>query len=95
MTDGDKVFKCPQCSQWLEAPGDMVGLFVECPKCEAIIKVPASGDEPAETADPGKPLAPTTDHAASEKGSTIRIQLPPNLGIPPAPKRRLILRRPS
>ncbi|HMO51679.1 MAG TPA: hypothetical protein PKE26_10645 [Kiritimatiellia bacterium] len=92
----DIVFPCPQCAQWLESPPDLAGLFVECPKCEAIIKVPAAHEVSA-IINPGKPVTPAPETPRNdEKGSTIRIDLPPNLGIPQAtPKRRFILRRPS
>ncbi|HMP89451.1 MAG TPA: hypothetical protein PJ991_04580 [Kiritimatiellia bacterium] len=91
----DSVFECPHCGQWLEAPVDMAGLFVECPKCEAIIKVPREGEKP-ELKGQGKKLPeevpPPEDDAL--KGSTIRIQLPPNLGLPPEkPRRKFIIRR--
>jgi len=96
----DVEFQCPDCRQWLEAPTDMAGLFVECPKCDAVIKVPAKSGDVVESSGGGRrtpPAAPSKEPAASDemKGSTIRINLPPNLGIPDAPKRRFVIRRKS
>ena len=95
----DAVFECPHCGQWLEAPADMIGLFIECPKCEAIVKIPREG-EAAQLSGAGKteltpPPKPSTDEDQEQlKGSTIRITLPPNFGMPPeTPKRRFVIRR--
>lgn len=94
----DIVFECPQCHQWLEAPPDMAGLFVECPKCAAVVKIPASSASPEVPAKKSRDMTPQpapADPDESLKSSTIRIDLPPNLGIPQAPKRRLTIRRKS
>jgi len=94
--NNDVVFECPHCGQWLESPPDMVGLFIECPKCEAIIKVPASGGVSTMANPSSTPPSPPEEKPDDDnlKGSTIRIQLPPNYGMPPeTPKRRLIIRR--
>lgn len=88
----DVVFTCPKCGQWLEAPVSMEGLFVECPKCETVIKVPNARERAAPP--PPKPqpdLTPPPEE--SLKSSTIRIELPPNLGVPQTPKRRITIRR--
>ena len=37
---GDVRFTCPSCGQTLEAPPDMCGEMVDCPKCEISIEVP-------------------------------------------------------
>jgi len=97
----DVIFRCPHCEQWLESPPDLIGLFVECPKCEAIVKVPSGAGEPSVKASEGKSPGASlrgsdADEEEKSKSATIRIQLPPNLGIPsPAPKKRFILRPPS
>jgi len=95
----DVVFECPHCHQWLEAPPDMVGLFVECPKCETVIKVPPAGSVVTATPSKKREMTPTPADSSSSGdkllSSTIRIDLPPNLGIPQAPKRRLTIRRKS
>ncbi len=68
----------------------MVALFVECPTCKEIIKVPAMSSRPDEqTEQRAPPPAPKPD----EKGTTMRINLPPNLGIPSTPPRRFVIRR--
>jgi len=89
----DVVFECPNCRQWLEAPPDMIALFVECPTCKEIIKVPSVSSSPSSsTAEKTtRPPPPKPD----EKGTTMRIDLPPNLGIPSPPSRRFVIRRKS
>ncbi len=66
----------------------MIGLFVECPKCGEIIKVPQESSSLTSTP---VEAPPTPD--PDMKGSTMRIDLPPNLGIPQPPRRRFIIRR--
>lgn len=95
MSD-DIVFECPKCRQWLEAPANMTGLFVECPKCDAIIKVPLPGASPDPAREPRQEPEPESTPKVDDealKGSTIRIDLPPGLGIPAPPKRRVTIRR--
>lgn len=92
----DIVFACPKCRQWLESPADLCGLVVECPKCSDVITVPEQSDadlnEPASPAN--KPAPPRANDEM--KSTTVRIELPPDLGIPRPPrKKRFILRRPS
>lgn len=95
----DLNFDCPQCGQNLDAPDDMAGLFVECPSCSKIIKVPRPGDpKPAPSARPApapqpKAAPPPTPVGPDEKGSTIAIKLPPNMGVPPTPQRKIIIKR--
>jgi uncharacterized RDD family membrane protein YckC len=36
----DFEFNCPHCTQSLEAPDDMSGQLIDCPKCKAPIEVP-------------------------------------------------------
>lgn len=91
----DVEFQCPHCSQWLEAPGDMVSLFVECPGCEAIIKVPSPTEAAAANTAPQEPALKPPPETDELKGTTMRIELPPNLGLPPPPKRQFIIRRPE
>ena len=62
----------------------MAGLVVECPRCGEVVRVPASSA-------PVPVASARVDDAI--KGATIRIELPPNLGIPAAPSRRLVIRR--
>jgi hypothetical protein len=96
MEKEDIVFTCSKCRQWLESPADLVGLFVECPKCSEIIKVPAQSEDPDKVNSEQELTAPPPlPEQQDGKGSTVRIELPPDLGIPPAPKKRFILRRKS
>ena len=95
MTDIN--FDCPHCKQNLEAPKDMSGLFIECPTCQKVIKVPLASDRPpaagADTAE-FRP-APPRPKEPEEKSSTMRIELPPGLGVPETPRRRIVFRRGS
>lgn len=96
MADDDIIFICPKCRQWLEAPGDLTGMFVECPKCGDIVKVPAASQNPDDVECNGELTAPPPPEADDAKGSTVKIELPSDLDIPPpAHKKRFILRRPS
>ena len=70
----------------------MVALFVECPTCKEIIKVPSASSKPTETTRRAPPPPPPSP---DEKGTTMRINLPPNMGIPAPPPRRFVIRRKS
>jgi hypothetical protein len=85
-------FDCPKCRQNLEAPGRLVALFVECPACGAVVRVPQA---PA-----GRRVRAASSEAArvagleaEQKASTLRIDLPPDLGIPEPPRKRMIVIR--
>lgn len=95
--DGDINFDCPKCGQNLEAPRDMAGLFVECPTCAAIIRVPTPTERVSSVvADSGpseKPTFVAPPPGPEDKSSTMRIDLPPEYRLPPPPPRRLIIRR--
>ena len=87
----DTNFDCPQCGQNLDAPEDMIGLFIECPACCKVIQVP----KPSAAADTEfKPAPPRpTEDGEDAKSSTIRIQLPPGLGVPEKQQRKVIIKR--
>jgi hypothetical protein len=94
----DINFDCPKCGQNLDAPADLAGLFIECPSCNAIIKVPPVSGAPA----PGAAEAaarrselrpPPPKPATEEKGSTMRIEVPQEFRLPPAPQRKIIIKR--
>lgn len=38
-------FKCPQCGQEIEAPGDAGGAEAECPLCGSIVTIPATNED--------------------------------------------------
>lgn len=86
----DINFDCPQCGQNLDAPEDMVGLFIECPACTKVVQVPKPA---ADTEFRPAPPRPTEDGDEGEKSSTIRIQLPPGLGVPEKRQRRIVIKR--
>ncbi len=101
----DVNFDCPQCGQNLDAPEDMAGLFIECPACTKIIKVPtvaeaqrqAEADRPASETEyrPAPPPVRGDEVGGEQKSTTMRIQLPPDLGIPEKRKRQIFIRRPD
>jgi len=84
-------FICRQCGQHLLSTGDAAGLMVECPACRNVIEVPEKSDAPERRTSPSAAGGNPTS-----KSSTARIDLPPNLGLPPvAPPRRIVIRRRS
>jgi len=92
----DVQFDCPNCQQLLEGPADMVGLFIECPKCQSVIKVPRDREKATAHEKTPPPRSGETEKEKDEeslKSSTIRIELPPNLGIPETPIRKITIRR--
>lgn len=96
----DINFDCPKCGQNLDAPPDLAGLFIECPSCNTIIKVPpapgAAAPGAAEAAARRNELRPAPPPVSSdEKGSTMRIDLPPEVQLPPTPHRKIIIKRPE
>ena len=96
----DINFDCPKCGQNLDAPPDLAGLFIECPSCAAIIKVPplpgAAAPGAAEAAARRNELKPAPPPLRSEdKGSTLRIEVPEEFRLPPPPERKIIIKRPG
>jgi hypothetical protein len=96
----DINFDCPKCGQNLDAPPDLAGLFVECPSCATIIKVPVTtGQATAYHAEPETPAKPTFVNPApkpeEDKGSTMRIDLPPEFRLPPPTPRKFTIKRPG
>ena len=94
----DINFDCPLCSQNLDAPDDMAGLFIECPACMKIIKVPSPTAQIKTAAPPRRPppppeLTPQEKAEQDQKSSTIPIKLPPNLGVPERQHRKIIIKR--
>lgn len=55
-------FKCPFCSQSMEAPADMASEYVDCPSCEKQIRIPSpfSSEEDDISFDPWKAEAKKT-----------------------------------
>ena len=95
----DINFDCPKCGQNLDAPPELAGLFVECPACASIVKVPMKTGQAAD-------LHPATDGATEptfvapppreeDKGATMRIDLPPEFRLPPPTPRKFTIKRPG
>src|SRR4030095_14090459 len=53
-------FRCSQCNQLLRVPDDSAGKAARCPKCQALMTVPASGNPPF--------AAPPLAHAPPRRG---------------------------
>ena len=86
----DINFDCPHCGQNLEAPVDMLGLFIECPGCKNVIKIQRAESS---TPSPQKERSAPQETPADEKSTTMRMNLPPNLGVPEPKHRKVVIRR--
>ena len=95
----DINFDCPRCGQNLDAPADLAGLFVECPSCAAVIKVPATPGQASahhpERNPPARPTFVAPPPAPEDKGTTMRIGLPPEFRLPPPTQRKFKIKRPD
>ncbi|MBU0678308.1 MAG: hypothetical protein KJ626_09315 [Verrucomicrobia bacterium] len=80
----DINFDCPGCGQNLDAPDDMAGVEIECPVCGRGVTIPSPE---VEQSDEGIREAP--ESLDQTKGSTVRIDVPPEL-LMPKPKPRII-----
>ncbi len=81
----DVNFDCPRCGQNLDAPEQMAGMTILCPSCKQEMAVPAV------LAPPPPPPGPVSEEAVDAlKGSTVRLELPPDFELPAEPKRRII-----
>lgn len=93
----DINFDCPKCGQNLDAPPDLAGLFVECPSCAAIVKVPLLSGQTASMHEAsgasGKPTFVQPPPREEDKGTTMRIDLPSDLVLPPPKQRKIIIKR--
>ncbi|MFH0954344.1 MAG: hypothetical protein V1873_08450 [Verrucomicrobiota bacterium] len=96
----DVNFDCSFCKQNLDAPEDMAGMNIECPACGRIISVPplVPGEPPAAPPKQNPPAAKGRGSKAEtgpipgnleDKGSTTRIEVPPEFAKP-RPKHRVI-----
>ncbi|NLB65128.1 MAG: hypothetical protein GX803_01485 [Lentisphaerae bacterium] len=82
-------FKCPHCGQDLHGPEDLAGQFIDCPSCEKNFEVPGGIIEvPREQLAPPVSPSPVTNAETtsippptddSDKGKTVRIELPPEV----------------
>jgi DNA-directed RNA polymerase subunit RPC12/RpoP len=68
MDVGDFKFNCPHCEQPLEAPEDMRGQVVSCPKCNGQIRVPGATPNPPLTP---RPLTTRPTMPQQPAGETI------------------------
>jgi len=80
----DAKFACPQCSQHLEAPPEMVGSVIACPTCEKQIQVPQP--IPAQSPPPLPPIgAPKRQGQRSAPGKNTPTQKRKRVELPMAP----------
>jgi hypothetical protein len=79
-------FDCPYCRQNLDARKDMAGILVVCPSCDGLLSIPESGENATEVEAPAA--------TETEKGSTVRINLPPGLKLPKHPFKIIKIKRP-
>lgn len=96
----DLNFDCPKCGQNLDAPPELAGLFVECPACGNVVKVPTLAERHAPPPTPPEeginrpaPITRPSEGGDEEKGTTMRINLPPDLGVPEKRNRKIIIKR--
>lgn len=62
-------FKCPKCSEIMEAPAGMHGEFLNCPQCQQVVQVPQAspsksapkGPKPSTSTVPSGPKIVDTD----------------------------------
>ncbi len=66
-------FNCPHCSQPLEAPEDMRGEYIPCPKCERLISIPKAVQAPLEPITPAIRTEVILNQAAPAKTSGMAI----------------------
>jgi hypothetical protein len=91
-------FRCPSCNQQLRVPDESVGKKARCPKCQAIVPVPAGGSfagpaTPLGSPAPGAPFvppsvptaAPPATPPASPFGQPGAPQAPPGAPSPFGP----------
>jgi predicted RNA-binding Zn-ribbon protein involved in translation (DUF1610 family) len=94
----DVNFDCPKCGQNLDAPPDLAGLFVECPACGAVIRVPAASGQPTrpppeQAHAPAAPAFTAPPTREEDKESTMRIDLPEEFRLPPPKPRTFTIKR--
>lgn len=94
-------FDCPYCSQNIDAPAEMAGLEIPCPTCKGQMQIPGGrpgaraplpAAPPQEGARAPAPAPVATPGSGSQKGSTIRIEMPEAL-LPAETKRQVIIKR--
>lgn len=78
-------FNCMECGQNIELPSDAVGLNMKCPGCGHRFVIPSPAPVPP---------SPAPDKMEDEKkGSTARIELPPEGGMPMPQSHHITIKR--
>ena len=76
-------FRCGQCNQLLRVPDHSAGKNARCPKCQALMQVPAPADAPAPF---GAPPPPLPGSGAARQPASAPALPPPLVPPPPPPK---------
>jgi DNA-directed RNA polymerase subunit RPC12/RpoP len=85
-------FDCTECGQNIEAPADASGLNLHCPGCGRTLVIPAP--PPAPPPPPTGIVSSAEGELADEvKGSTRRIEMATDSGVPPAPPYHIRIKR--
>lgn len=85
--------RCPQCATEFDVPDTFAGKLGKCPECNAVLRAPGGGDEPAPTrAAPAlpkaKPLAKAAPPAGRDAGLSGTVRVDDTLhGAAPAPSK--------
>jgi len=94
-------FDCPYCTQNIDAPPEMAGMEIPCPTCKGKMLIPFAGPyaaahSPLQPPDERKNRMASAPMAhlghGTQKGSTIRIDLPEALA-PLDKKRQVVIKR--
>jgi len=70
FTDEDIIFECPFCSKSMAIDKRGMGLTINCPECDGLVRVPtvseSSGDDPDSVTMPVEGLADALEESRSE-----------------------------
>ncbi len=96
------LFSCPACQWGLEAPEALRGRQVACPHCGTDLIVPEcegnfrAAERAAPSASPEPPAGqPAAAAGGSDKGSTVRLEIPPDYQAPTTHRRTIVIKRRS
>ncbi len=98
----DINFDCPHCGQNIDAPEQIAGRMAPCPNCKAVVQIPGEPAAGIADADDHKPAPPSgykkvpkdqLPALGEEKGTTTRIELPPEFIMPPRKQRVIFIKR--
>lgn len=85
-------FDCPMCGQNIETPADAAGLNLHCPGCGQTLVIPAPPPAPP-PAVAGIAPPETAPDEDEDKGSTTRIEMASETGVPPSQTYHIRIKR--